>query len=96
MLWRALGVSVDVGFDVRVGVGVGVGVAVGVKDFILKATYLNIFSFLFYVFIFLICCMALTILIIFIFVTRLPCINMREEYLYNAAFVILLQYYYQR
>ena len=36
--------SVDVGFEVRVGVGVGVGVAVGVKDFILKATHLNIFS----------------------------------------------------
>ena len=49
-----------------------------------------------YVFISLICCMALTILIIFIFVTRLPCINMREEYLYNAAFVILLQYHDQR
>ena len=36
--------SVDVGFDVRVGVGVGVGVAVGVKDFILKATHLKLFS----------------------------------------------------
>ena len=36
--------SVDVGFGVRVGVGVGVDVAVGVKDFILKATHLKIFS----------------------------------------------------